>query len=462
MSNSSSSAASSSSVASASNVDPRSTAQYILEWKEAVEQGGRRDAVLQVQQFLTSPDTESHVKQLSKEHAIEIMSRVLGCRFVTAELPNRKTRLVGLENAVRSLLEEDSNYNSNKEEDDLDEQEEENEVDEVVQDVEPTPSTPPPSDKAGVRPHKQGSATPTRARHDRKAKTVAVDRQAALALSDADLIKRFGDRIHKLKSGKRTQLKESGPTVKSKRVIKFESRVRPSTPDSSNDDSDTSDNSSDDDSQSSSSSLDSLSSDSESDSSSDSDATVYHVRSKHSKRLKRVQIRHQKRKRGSQLAKFMWSKSHGHVKRSLMKFEYKSKRNQIEALLLASVFDSLMKMNCNIQLYDKPIRLIASRITALQSYELTGSWEVADQFGEDSVHNGLVSRKQLNRAAKSAENIKKVMSKASSIATFGSKNTGGVTRDPSRPRVPPIVRNYTNNNQEQGPAANRSSGPAHQ
>lgn len=453
-------ASSSSSSSVATNSAGKSIAEWILEWKDMRENDRDHSVMVNsIHDFFAGKDTEPLVKQLSKEHSISIMVDLLCGKFRTSELANRASRLAAIRATLVDLLEQPVDDEEEQEEENTNAVEEDNIELERVQ-ISEVPSTRSGRDEAFHTP----VSSPTRIRRNRKAKTIAEDRHVAMSLSDRDVINGFSRRVGKLKSLSKKEVSAPKLKLKSKKVVSSRSSTRPHTPDSSDDDSDPSDSDSNRDSNSdssASSSSGSLSSDSDSESSSDSDIGI--PRSSKPKRNKkssnRKKIRHMKRKRGSRLAEYMWSKSHGHVKRSLTKFDYKSKRNQYEVLLLASVFDSLMKMNC-VTLYDKPIRLIASRITALQSYELTGSWDVADQLGEDSVHNGLVSRKQLNRAAKSAENIKKVMSKASSIS--GGKGAGGVARDSNRPRVPPMLRNNnSNNNQEQGSYANRGNGPVH-
>jgi hypothetical protein len=431
----------------------RSTDQWILEWKEMLDNDAEHPKLVNsINEFFTNKEYEKLVLALSKEHARIIMVDLLKVNYLTGDFKNRTTRLITIRNTLADLLRDSDN-----EEEQNDEEEDNKGVEQEAGDNEAQ------EDGDGlVRSGKDEVSTPTRARRHRKVKDIAADREFALALSDRDVINNFSRRVNntnlKPSSKKETKLRKAN----SKKKEKPKSRIGSGDRDSSDDDSDSSEDDSDLDSDShssDSSSSDSDVSSSDSSSSSDSDDDdVSKRKSKVGKREKRKHIRHLKRKRGSRLAEYMWNKSHGHVKRSLMKFDYKNKRNQYEVLLLASVFDSIMKMKC-IKLYDKPMRLIASRIAALQSYELTGSWEVADQFGEDSVHNGLISRKQLNTAVKSAESIKKVLGKISNPK--GNPAGPTASKDPIRPHVPPLVGNQQRGRQEQGPSA-PTGGPRYQ
>lgn len=379
-----------------------SVAQWIVQWHEINESAtpaARAEMLKSMYTFFTSKGHENLVKQLSYDEAREILVDLLRVRYRTAEIKgNRAIRVETVRSAVVELVDSGEQFeeeDENAQEEEQGEQEEE----ELQQSAGGTP-TKLRSSKDEAR-EISDVRSPIRPRRERRAKTIAADRQ--IAEHDQEVINSFSRRVNRMKAPAGV-----GDNVsKTKHKGARKSARRPVTPDPS-DDSSSGPSTSDSDSDSAGSSSSDGFTSPDDESSSDSDNRV---RVKGDKKLSKGRIKTLKQKQGSKLAEYIWGKSHGHVKRACIAFPCtRSKRNEKELWVLGSIFDSLMRSG-KVRLYEKSMRLLALRISALQSYEITGSWDVADQFGEDSVQNGLLSRKQLSKAAKSAERIKKISSR---------------------------------------------------
>ena len=448
--------------------EEKSVAELLVEWRELVKmKGGKSIVVAAISSYLASKTRAECADLWTQDQAISVMVDCICSKFVTGELNNRHTRIKAIQSALSDAVSEVEVVSGEEEEE---EEEGEDLVDPERKEVDA---------EREEKKEELGLRSPPRASRSRKAKQSAADRKVALDLHDRSLVGSFARRASKLKSVgmKKVSGERSGPV---KRIRNSSTRHKQSSRSRVELDLN---RSSDDDSMSGSDSSSSSShgvrlsafysdQDDSASSVSDSESDDEFESGRHSHgqvHFSRGELERVKTKESYGLARYMWNKSHGHVKRALMKRDYKNKRNEYEVMILGKLFDVLMTRE-NAALHYESVRIIAKRITALQAFEITGNWQVSDQFGEDAIHNGLVSRKTLSKAVKKVGQLAKVVKEAAPTFTPRSNPKFPPASSANRPQVPPMLHanpytrpgNYANQRGPAVPPNIAQSGPGEQ
>ena len=443
--------------------------QSIQQWVEEARED-RPKAVRSVQKFFGDPKYSDHVGLIDKSQLTTVMHKVLFGQFKRGA-NSLQDRLDGIRDVLREW-EADGDLNNPAHQSDVESDgvqleedradpessEEQKDEDHVNVPASPAPSPPPSGRSKSVR----------------KAKSQAQLKIREVADGTSSVLQKFASNVNAMghKSGKRSSAPKKPSKPASARKIAFESSG--DDPDSSSSDSSSSSSSSD--------SSSSSSSDSDSDSPSDSEA-VSPARHR-VKRIKRKSssnsIKREKKKEGYKHAKQIWSMSGGRVHHFLNQYEWSSKRSEYEMDTITRVFDHRMRHGAN--LWDKDIRLLASRIMVLQTHDLTGSWETAAQFQDKPMGYVVLKKKQLSRAARNAEQLQKVApNKNKSNKPLEQQHSSSASDPPSGFRPAPNRKwgggqrsanqqrnnhnhpppNASGSNQDASGAAGASGGPAH-
>ena len=402
---------------------------------------------------------QEHVQLMDRQQLVTVMVDLLGGRFLSGVSTN-PGRVQAVLEVLAEIDEQGKNeVQGNKENPSEQEGDTDDEDDEKEEEI-ATPTGASPCNDART------TKVSTRQKSPRKAKSIAKRKITEDANGTSELLQQFAGR-----AGDINRLAAKKDKVKPQKVDKLRSKekssVRPSLavnsdPDSS--DSDPSSSESDIDVSSSSSS-------SASSSSSDSDNGIVSDRVRRRSRTHRHRnsIRHRQRREGYKLAKQVWEMCNGKVHYYLSRHQWTSKRTEYEIDTITRVFDYRMASGAN--LWDKDIRLLASRILVLQSQDLTGSWETAAQFQANPMGYVVVSKKQLSRAAKNAEQLMKVVPKQKMngkafdqpVASGGAGNNNQVNNQRGRwrndrPNQVPAQNNYNQfNNRAAGNAGSSNN-----
>lgn len=391
------SSSSSSSSSFSKSIKKAEIAGWINDWVDEVKED-RMGTISAIRRVFTEDEYKEHVLSMDKTHLVTIMIQCLNGKFI-----NGVTTNPGRVDAIIEVLQELAEHEKDEQQEHDGQQHEHVEATvEIQEQEESSPSTPTPTTLKSKR---AASAILTRITSPRKSKAIANQKISEQVHGTTELLQQFAANTSGLSRNGKGPRKEEVNSVKKKH--KQTSSTNSRDHNNVSDSSDTDSSSSDSDSGAASPICSSDSSSSDSD-----DVSKVVVLSKKKNVKHKNSIRSAKKKEGYKYAKQVWEMCNGRVHHYLNRHEWTNKRTAHEIDTLTRVFD--VRMRNGGKLYDEDIRLLACRILVLQSQDVSGSWEVADQFAAKPMGYVVLSKKQLSRAAKQAEQLQKVMPRSKS------------------------------------------------